>query len=73
MNQSSTIAFFLIAGFIVYITMRGELTKYVSAIFISLPPSQASQPTVVNPLTSETAPGLSSQQVDLDTYSAVAG
>lgn len=31
-SQSSTIAFFLIAGFIVYVTMKGELPKYAAII-----------------------------------------
>lgn len=32
MNQSATIAFFLIFGFIVYVTMKGELPKYAAVI-----------------------------------------
>ena len=32
MSQSSAIAFFLIAGFLVFITMRGELPKYSEVI-----------------------------------------
>jgi len=34
MPQSSTIAFFLLAGFLIYITMRGELPKYAAVIGI---------------------------------------
>jgi hypothetical protein len=32
MSQSSTIAFFLMAGFLVFITMRGELPKYAAVV-----------------------------------------
>jgi hypothetical protein len=32
MGQSSTIAFFLIAGFLVFITMKGELPAYAATI-----------------------------------------
>jgi hypothetical protein len=31
-SQSSTIAFFLLAGFVVFITMRGELPKYAAVV-----------------------------------------
>jgi hypothetical protein len=31
-SQSSTIAFFLLAGFIVFITMKGELPKYAAIV-----------------------------------------
>lgn len=34
MPQSSTIAFFLGAGFLIYITMRGELPKYAAVLGI---------------------------------------
>lgn len=34
MNQSSTIAFFLLAGFVIYITMKGELPKYAAVLGI---------------------------------------
>lgn len=32
MSQSSTIAFFLLAGFIVFVTMRGELPDYAGVV-----------------------------------------
>jgi hypothetical protein len=32
MSQSSTIAFFLLAGFIVFITVRGELPRYAAVV-----------------------------------------
>lgn len=32
MNQSSTIAAFLLIGFLVYITARGQLTSYLQVI-----------------------------------------
>lgn len=32
MSQSSTIAFFLLAGFLVFVTMRGELPKYAAVV-----------------------------------------
>ena len=32
MSQSSVIAFFLMAGFLVFVTMRGELPKYAAVI-----------------------------------------
>lgn len=34
MSQSSIIAFFLLAGFIVFITVRGELPKYLNVLGI---------------------------------------
>lgn len=34
MQQSSSIAFALIIGFIVFVTLRGELTKYRAVIGI---------------------------------------
>ena len=34
MSQSSTIAFFLLAGFLVFVTMRHELPKYAGVIGI---------------------------------------
>jgi len=34
MSQSSVIAFFLIAGFIIFITMKGELPKYAALLGI---------------------------------------
>lgn len=35
MSQSSVIAAFLIIGFIVFITMRGELSKYLAVLGLS--------------------------------------
>jgi hypothetical protein len=32
MSQSSVIAFFLLAGFLVFITMKGELPDYAAVI-----------------------------------------
>jgi hypothetical protein len=32
MSQSSTIAFYLIAGFLVFVTMRGELPAYAKVL-----------------------------------------
>jgi hypothetical protein len=32
MSQSSTIAFYLIAGFIMFITMKGELPAYAALL-----------------------------------------
>lgn len=34
MSQSSTIAFFLLAGFLAFITMRGELPTYAAILGI---------------------------------------
>lgn len=34
MSQSSTIAFFLLGGFIVYITIKGELPSYAGVLGI---------------------------------------
>lgn len=34
MSQSSIIAFYLLAGFIVYITVKGELSKYAAILGI---------------------------------------
>jgi len=34
MQQSSTIAFFLLAGFVVYITIKGELPAYAGVLGI---------------------------------------
>ena len=34
MSQSSTIAFFLLAGFVAFITMRGELPAYAAILGI---------------------------------------
>ncbi|MDE2104363.1 MAG: hypothetical protein KGL39_44405 [Patescibacteria group bacterium] len=31
-SQSSAIAFFLLAGFIIFITIRGELSQYLAAV-----------------------------------------
>lgn len=31
-SQSSVIAFYLLIGFVVYITMKGELSKYVALV-----------------------------------------
>jgi hypothetical protein len=40
-SQSSTIAFFLMAGFLVFITMRGELPAYAAVMGIG-PKTQSS-------------------------------
>lgn len=32
MSQSSTIAFYLLAGFLIFITMKGELPHYASIV-----------------------------------------
>ena len=32
MSQSSTIVFFLLAGFVAYITMKGELPQYAAVV-----------------------------------------
>jgi hypothetical protein len=37
-SQSSTIAFFLLAGFLVFITMKGELPAYAAVIGIGSKP-----------------------------------
>jgi hypothetical protein len=42
MGQSSTIAFFLIAGFIVYVTMKKELPAYLAVIGIGQQASTSS-------------------------------
>jgi hypothetical protein len=34
MNQSSVIAFFLLAGFVVFVTMKGELGNYRAVVGI---------------------------------------
>lgn len=34
MSQTSTIAFFLLAGFLIYVTMRGELPAYAGVVGI---------------------------------------
>jgi len=31
-GQSTTIAFFIIAGFLIYITIKGELPKYAAVV-----------------------------------------
>lgn len=41
MPQSSTIAFYLIAGFLIYVTAKGELPVYLS---VFLGPQAANQP-----------------------------
>jgi hypothetical protein len=43
MSQSSTIAFFILAGFVVYITIKGELTSYAGILGIG--PKATSTPT----------------------------
>lgn len=32
MSQSSTIAFYLLAGFLIFITMKGELPDYAAVV-----------------------------------------
>ena len=32
MSQSSSIAFFIMAGFLIFITMKGELPKYAAVV-----------------------------------------
>lgn len=32
MNQSGTIAFFLIAGFLIFVTIKGELPAYAKTV-----------------------------------------
>jgi hypothetical protein len=34
LSQSSTIAFFLLAGFLIFVTMRGELPSYAAVVGI---------------------------------------
>jgi hypothetical protein len=43
MSQSSTIAFFILAGFLVYITIKGELTSYAGILGIG--PKATTTPT----------------------------
>jgi hypothetical protein len=43
MSQSSTIAFFILAGFLVYITIKGELTSYAGILGIG--PKATTAPT----------------------------
>jgi hypothetical protein len=40
LSQSSTIAFFLIAGFVMYVTVKGELTDYAGVLGIGPKASQ---------------------------------
>ena len=61
MNQSSTIAFFLLAGFVMFITMKGELVKYAGVMGLGPDAAQmvtskmgAGNPTFASP--SGTAP-----------------
>jgi hypothetical protein len=42
MSQSSIIAFFLLGGFIVYITIKGELPKYAATVGIGAATSGSS-------------------------------
>jgi hypothetical protein len=47
MNQNSIIAFALLVGFIVFVTMRGELSQYLAVIGLSnatLPASGGASP-----------------------------
>jgi len=46
-SQSSTIAFFLLAGFVIYVTMKGELPQYAAILGIGNAGSgQAATPTL---------------------------
>lgn len=45
MSQSSTIAFFLLAGFVIFVTMKGELPAYAAVVGFG-PTSGASASTV---------------------------
>lgn len=54
MSQSSTIAFALIVGFIVFITVRGELPKYLGVLGLG---SQAVSGTPSNGTTNGTTLG----------------
>jgi hypothetical protein len=43
-SQSSTIAFFLLIGFVVYVTMKGELVAYAGTVGLG-PKAPSKQPT----------------------------
>jgi hypothetical protein len=51
-SQSSTIAFFLLGGFIVFITIKGELPSYLGVLGIG---SKASRSTIGDLLTNPVA------------------
>lgn len=67
MSQSSTIAFFLIVGFIVFVTMKGQLPAY-AAILLGNSPNNSTTPqtTTLTPLPSlPTLPGMGEQQTTM--------
>jgi hypothetical protein len=59
MDQSSTIGFALVTGFIVYITVRGELPAYLCVV--GLGQNCPSVPTTLQPTTQQTAPPTTQQ------------
>jgi hypothetical protein len=56
-SQSSVIAFFLLGGFIVYITIKGELPKYAATVGIGAATSGSSTVSAASTATS----GMASQ------------
>lgn len=47
MPQSSTIAFYLVAGFLIYVTAKGELPVYLS-VFLGAQPANQPSPSDAN-------------------------
>jgi hypothetical protein len=62
MSQSSVIAFFLLGGFIVYITIKGELPKYAATVGIGAAASGSSTLSAASTAASGTA-----SQIGIDT------
>lgn len=64
MSQSNVLAFFLIVGFIVFITLRGELTSYLGVLglgnVVVSNPSPSTVPNVVTNTYSQNPPANSS-------------
>lgn len=52
MNQNSIIAFALLLGFIVFITMRGELQQYLAVVGLSNAALPGATPTASSPASS---------------------
>lgn len=60
MSQSSVIAFALLVGFIVFITIKGELTQYLNVLGINLNQSGANQQQQSASAAAPSLPGLPS-------------
>ena len=66
LSQSSTIAFFLLAGFIVYVTMKKELPAYAAVLGIGT----ATGATAVPYQTSAAAQSMNMSNAELAAYEA---